>query len=890
MKEEAQITPGDFDVNTEQDSPLVLALDDASATLERVGGKGSSLARLAAAGLPVPPGFHITTAAYRHFVVRHGLQEQILAAVSTTSPDQPATLEVAAQTIATLFAQHSMPDEVATAIRQAYVRLGGGDLPVAVRSSATAEDLPDLSFAGQQETYLNMHGEAMVLDAVKRCWASLWTARAIGYRALHNIAQQDLSLAVIVQELVPAEAAGVLFTANPLTGARDQVMINAAWGLGEAIVSGQVTPDTMVIDKASGMLKDVQISEKNVMTVRTHEGTRQEAVPVDLRTRAVLAPEQAATLAHIGVQIEELYGQPIDIEWALSADRFFIVQARPITTLHHKNQGIDAWNDSLTVDCLWTRGNAGEAVPDVMTPCSWSLLQIVIADMMPTLYIGGYSPIGNIGGRFYMNLSPLMTLAAAAGMNCKRLFEGIGDIFGRVPDDLEIPVLPVSRWTVLRTVLPATLRNRRRIRGNIKKLPAFLATAPTRCEELLTRIQAASSPTDLTTLWQDDLCPYLHECNYMLEAGSKSDGGAFIRVRNTLRKLVGEADTNTLLLATDSGTNQLASLGPLQGLTQLMRGEIDRATFTRQYGHHSPHLFEISYPRPAEDPHWIDQQLAGLREAPTDIMTLLARQKEAQEAAWDRFQRRYPRQAAKMGRKIARARTSAHEREATRSEQARVLWSLRAFVLRAGALTGYGEKLFFLSIEEILALLKGDDTALASVPERQAIYAGYCALPSYPVLIRGHFDPFQWAANPQRRSDVFDASGKSAPSSGAITGFPGAPGTVEGRARVVLTVEEGEQLRAGEILVTTVTNIGWTPLFPRAVAVVTDVGAPLSHAAIVARELGIPAVVGCGNATMRLHTGDWLRVNGELGTVEILGVTQQEAQAGLPQKVPSPRS
>jgi phosphoenolpyruvate synthase/pyruvate phosphate dikinase len=141
MKEEAQITPGDLDVNTEQDSPLVLALDDASATLERVGGKGSSLARLAAAGLPVPPGFHITTAAYRHFVVRHGLQEQILAAVSTTSPDQPTTFDVAAQTIATLFAQHSMPDEVASAIRQAYVRLGGGDLPVAVRSSATAEDL-----------------------------------------------------------------------------------------------------------------------------------------------------------------------------------------------------------------------------------------------------------------------------------------------------------------------------------------------------------------------------------------------------------------------------------------------------------------------------------------------------------------------------------------------------------------------------------------------------------------------------------------------------------------------------------------------------------------------------------------------------------------------------
>ena len=872
MNEEAPIISGDFDANTEQDSPLVLALDDVSAGISRVGGKGSSLARLAAAGLPVPPGFHITTAAYRLFVARYRLQEQILAAVSTASPDQPITCDAAAQTIATLFAEHPMPNEAASAIRQAYIRLGGGDLPVAVRSSATAEDLPDLSFAGQQETYLNMHGEAQILDAVKRCWASLWTARAINYRIRNHIAPTEVSLAVVVQQLVPADAAGIMFTANPVTGGHDQIMINAAWGLGEAIVGGLVTPDTFVLDRKNWTITTADIAEKDVMTVRTPEGTHEEPVLTDRRSQPALSSAQAAELARMGVRIEELYGQPMDIEWALSADRFFILQARPITTLHHKNQGIDAWNDSLTLDCLWTRGNVGEAVPDVVTPCSRSLLNLFFADMMPTLFIGDYSPVGYIGGRLYMNLSLMMTIFAAIGMKRKRLFEAVGDIFGRVPDDLEIPLLPVSRWTVLRTMLPATLRNRRRIHDNVKKLPAFLATASARCEELLTRIQTTSSPTALTTLWQDELEPYLHECNYMLEAGSKSDGGAFIRIRNTLRKLVGDADTNMVLLATDSGTNQLASLGPLQGLTQLMHGKIDRATFTRQYGHHSPHLFEISYPRSAEDPHWIDQQLAGLRAAPTDIMTLLARQKEAQEAAWDRFQRRYPRQAAQMRSKIASARRETHEREATRSEQARAFWPLRAFVLRAGALTGYGEKLFFLSLEEILALLKGDDTALASVPELEGIYAGYCALPSYPALIRGHFDPFQWAANPQRRSDVFDASGKSVPESDAVTGFPGAPGIVEGRARVILTVEEGEQLQSGEILVTTLTNIGWTPLFPRAVAVVTDVGAPLSHASIVARELGIPAVFGCGNATMRLHTGDWLRVNGELGTVEILQV------------------
>jgi phosphoenolpyruvate synthase/pyruvate phosphate dikinase len=181
-----------------------------------------------------------------------------------------------------------------------------------------------------------------------------------------------------------------------------------------------------------------------------------------------------------------------------------------------------------------------------------------------------------------------------------------------------------------------------------------------------------------------------------------------------------------------------------------------------------------------------------------------------------------------------------------------------------------------LSIEEILAVLSGDDAPLSSIPARCTTYARYCALPPYPTLIRGHFDPFQWAADPQRRSDVFDASGNThTDATATITGFPGAAGIVEGRARVIVTAEEGDQLQAGEILVTSVTNVGWTPLLPRAAAVVTDVGRPLSHAAIVARELGIPFVVGCSNATMRLHTGDWVRVNGEQGTVEVLKEQEQ---------------
>ncbi len=861
--------------------PLIytLPLADPQATLATVGGKGASLARLSRAGLPVPDGFHITTTAYRRFVTGLGLQEQILAAVSAVTPDQPVTLEEASGRIGRLFTKCAMPEDIAEAICQAYAELGGGDLHVAVRSSATAEDLPEMSFAGQMETYLNVRGEAMVLEAVKRCWASLWTARAIGYRARNGIAPQEVSLAVVIQELVSADAAGIMFTANPLTGARDQVIINAAWGLGEAVVGGQVTPDTIVVDKVRGKVIERQISRKDVMTVCTQDGTHEEPVPEDRRTQAVLSPAQAAELAHIGVEVEALYGQPMDIEWALDHGRFFVLQARPITTLRGHNPAAGEWNDSLAGDFLWTRVNYGEAVPDVMTPCTWSLAQILIDNADPS--VGPY-PYGNIGGRLYKNLSEAASLVAAFGISPRRFAKMVETGFGRLPEGVEIPIVRLSRWHLLRSALPVLIRDMSRMSTNLKRLPAFLAEAPARCEALKARIQSVPSSMELASLWQADIAPFFIECCRMVQASANQGGATILTIPRNLQKLVGEDDANALLTGPGAGSGPLASLGPLLGLTQLAKGEIDRATFIRQFGHRSPHEAEVSIPRPAEDPDWIDKQLAGLRQSKEDAPALLARQEAARNAAWERIHQRYPRKEKSIRRQIDRWAAIAHEREAARSEVIRALWVLRTFVQRAGALTGQGESIFFLSIDEILALLKGDQTSLAYIPARRAAYERYCALPPYPVLIRGRFDPFQWAADPERRSDLFNIPGSGAPASGAITGFPGAAGVVEGQARVIATFEEGDQLQTGEILVTTVTNVGWTPLFPRAAAVVTDVGAPLSHAAIVARELGIPAVVGCGDATMRLKTGDRVRVDGGKGLVEILEPVQHKVDRSDP--------
>ncbi len=846
-------------------SQFILPLSDPQASLENVGGKGMSLAKLSRAGLPVPGGFHVTTQAYRRFVAENGLQPRILAALKGADLEHSESLELINRQIDMLFAAAVIPAEIRAAISAAYA--DHKDAAVAVRSSATAEDLPGMSFAGQMETYLNIRGEAQVLEAVKRCWASLWTARAIGYRVLRGIEFEGLNLAVVIQELVPAEAAGIMFTADALTGRSDRVTINAAWGLGEAVVGGKVTPDTYTVDKISGKVVQQQISQKDRMSVPNVKGTQEQPVPEDQRSRAVLKPSQAAGLARMGVKIEELYQQPMDIEWALEHGRFFILQARPITRLHGHNPAEGEWNDSLTGDFLWTRSNYGEAVPDVMTPCTWSFVKILLDNADPSY---GPHPYGNLAGRLYKNLSEAASLAAAFGVSPKSFAGLVETGFGRLPEGVEIPIVRLSPWWVLRRALPPALRDLSHMSANLKRLPVFLREAPERCEELKRRIQTVSDPAGLVALWQADILPFFVECCRMVQASANQGGAAILTIPRNLQKLVGEDDANALLTGPGLNSGPLASLGPLLGLAQLAKGVIDRETFMRLYGHRSPHEAEISMPRPAEDPEWIDRQLADIGQLKQSATELLERQAATRQAALEWMRRRYPRKEKSLRRQIERWSAVAHEREAARTEIVRAMWVLRVFVQRAGALTGQSEDIFFLSIEEILRALAGDRGSFIHIPARRKAYQRYCALPPYPVLVRGQFDPFQWAADPAHRNDIFDAQGGNAPATALITGFPGAAGVVEGQVRVIANYEEGDQLQAGEILVTNVTNVGWTPLFPRAAAVVTDVGAPLSHAAIVARELGIPAVVGCGNATLRLKTGERVRVDGGRGSVEIL--------------------
>jgi phosphohistidine swiveling domain-containing protein len=529
----------------------------------------------------------------------------------------------------------------------------------------------------------------------------------------------------------------------------------------------------------------------------------------------------------------------------------------------------ELWNDSLDGDYLWSNGNLGEALPDVMTPATWSFIQLLMTRMTFPPSLPGYCGYGRIGGRFYANVSMSISLEARIGISPRRFAALFGPVLGKLPPAEKIPHPRLPRWKATRLMVPATVAMLRRVNASRKRMPEFLADAPGRCDQLRAEIEQTTDAENLARLWQEKVRPLVVEACDMLSA-AVLHGTTLLSNPGRLAKLVGEADSALLLSGQQTEGLPLASLGPATGLARLARGEIDRDTFARQYGHRGSHEVELSIPRPAEDPAWIDDQLAALRDTAHDADALLADQEAARAAAWERLARQDPKKAAAARKLIARWAPVARDREAARSEVARSAWVARTWVQRAGQLTGHGDDLFFLELPESFGLLRGDPAPLAKVPARRASYETYQALPPYPALIRGRFDPIRWAADPNRRGDYYDEHAQTTKPDDTITGFPGAAGMVEGIARVLRTPEDAAQLGDGEILVTTVTNIGWTPIFPRAAAVVTDVGAPLSHAAIVARELGIPAVIGCGNATMLLHSGDRVRVDGSRGTVEVL--------------------
>ncbi|MFT9496727.1 PEP-utilizing enzyme [Anaerosolibacter sp.] len=375
-------------------------------------------------------------------------------------------------------------------------------------------------------------------------------------------------------------------------------------------------------------------------------------------------------------------------------------------------------------------------------------------------------------------------------------------------------------------------------------------------------------------LWRDELRPYVFKAlNGASMAAMKLTN--ISNLDKKLTQLVGIEDSNTLL-SNLRGEAELTSLGPVIGISKVIQGEMSRQEYLMKYGHRGPHEYELSIPDPMEDTNWLEKQIAEGKRSNIDVERLLEKQHTQYEAAKKRFEDRYPNKINWLEKQIKKAGEAAQLREEGRSEFVRVFRLVRTFALKAGELTEIGEDVFFYYIDEVEDLLSGKLAKVMYIAARKANYEKYKALPPFPSFIRGRFDPFEWVKDPNRRIDYYDATMPMVRESDSqsLKGCAGAAGRVEGAVRIFTRPEEGDALLPGEILVAATTNVGWTPLFPKAAAIITDIGAPLSHAAIVARELGIPAVVGCGNATTRLKTGDRVIVGGGQGIVYLKDVKE----------------
>ncbi len=857
----------------------ILALADSSATLANVGGKGASLARLVNAGLPVPDGFHVTTEAYKKFVAENNLQSRILAALYAVDVSQPATLETAARTIGDLFANAPMPQEIADAITRAYTDLGNLQLSVAVRSSATAEDLPDLSFAGQQETYLNIEGVGAVQDAVKRCWASLWTPRAIGYRTQHKIAHEAVALAVVVQILVNADVAGILFTSNPVNGARDQVVINAAWGLGEAIVGGAVTPDTFIVEKTTERIIERQIADKPVMTVRVARGTEEHPVPENLRRASALSDDQTIELARLGARIEKLYGMPMDIEWTLAQNRFAIVQARPITALPEPPVSIE-WK-LPNPKGQYMRGSVVDLLPNPVSP------------LFATLAIPAISRVGIKG-----------VLKSLTRSEPELPEDYISTINGYAY--MGIAYSPRQWWwifTKMMTAFPRMLREALPLwRDKIR--PQYVATV-------------ARWQTQVSTLTNAELWTAIHEINHaamlhlasLLVATTGASAGAemlFTRVYDKMIRRKDDPAAATFLMGYDStpiraekslydvamwcqAQEYLATYVKETPTTQLV-AELANGTsavagwpeFCERFQTHLHHYGHIIYdldfakPLPLDDPtpmlETIKMYLRGQGVNP-HVRQHTAEEKRVQSAEEKLKQLKWLRRWV-FRKTLGVAQTMAAVRESALADIGLGYPLLRDMLRELGhrlAQAGMiirGEDIFWLEANELSEVItaweRGESVSNLNerVARRKATHTALEQVTPPPML-------------PPRikylgiDTTLFTPATAESQTGNLLKGVAASSGKTTAPACVLHGPADFDQMRPGDVLVAATTTPAWTPLFAMASGVVTDIGGPLSHGSIVAREYGIPAVMGTGVATKRILSGQVITVDGSAGTVTL---------------------
>lgn len=878
----------------------VVSFDQLSeADVALVGSKGLRLAQMAQAGLPVLPGFCITTAAYRAYLADIGLST---ADNDGSGAGTPAMPDVSLWRTAA--AHGSLPAEVADAIRDAYVQLGSP--LVAVRSSATLEDNPDASFAGQYDTFLNVSGTEAVLDRVRDCWAGLWSERALAYLHEQGLDPRQAAMGVVVQCQAAAHAAGVLFTLNPLTGNEEEMVIEAAWGLGEAVVSGRVTPDRYVVNAQRRQVVTRDISNQSVVLVAdANGGTTEQPLPEHQRDQAVLTDAQLLELTELGQHVQAIYGYPQDIEWALVDGRIVLLQTRPLTSY--------SFDPELG---QWTSGNYREVLPGFPCPLALSLslehdYGRSLNEFFRDLKMGEAPPDTVWGrpffGRPYWNVGVAKQIASRLPGFKERVFDRTAGIDPTYDGDgLVTPWTPA---TVLRA-LPVLLalggrykqvwRDGRAYRDRYLKriepeLDALDPAALTEDElaEMCRRMaqlhweanNTAIRVSLLSTQAQDDFEPMVRQLNAGLPADQKVAEGDLITGLSDVRTAQPSFDLWQLARAglADAAVAAVISQGdPASIPDRLQASEGGRQfwqwiqDYITRYRYMAAVDEDLILPRWDEDAGFVFSTLQAYAQADQTLDP--ARRVETQRQIRRRTERRVLRFLSRGWRKVwlfgrrsfvnqlRLVRRYVWWREETRVIASRAFYQCRRFFKELGrrwaalGILDEAEHVFLLRWPAIEAALAGRLTAgelRAQVAAYQRVKTGYRNFEPPSVIGRGAIvtpAPFFLIPPTQR----------------IFTGIPCSSGRVDGLARVAETLEEARALQRGEILVARYTNPSWTPLFNLSGGIIIEEGGLLSHGAVVAREYGIPAVLRIEGATRIFHTGQRLRIDGSAGTVEIV--------------------
>jgi pyruvate,water dikinase len=896
---------------------------DAEATLETAGGKGANLVRLTRAGFDVPPGFIVSTTAYREFVNTNGLDDVIQNSIQGLKPEDADALENASQKIRNAFLRGKMPVEITKAVQAAYAELN--EQPVAVRSSATAEDLPDLSFAGQQDTYLNIIDEDQLVRAVVDCWSSLWTARAIGYRIRNHISHEGASLAVVVQEMVQSDVSGVLFTANPLTGALDESVIDATFGLGEALVSGQVEPDHFVVKRTAGRVDgdrplyrgQTESNESPAFSVvnktlgakavatRSKAGGGVESIEQESESKQTLTDDQIKQLAETGQRIQKEYGAPQDIEWAYRDDKLYILQSRGITSL------FPVPKVSFDPLIIWFAFGAVQGLVGPITPLGRDSIRNVAAGAGKMFGMkikpDEFDVFAAAGERIWVKISdvmrhPLGSRVMRGGLGFVE--PSVGQILHQFAADPRIGVgkgkfkfstarrlirfaLPILYKVMRNMASPESARVRFDADIESYLASAQITPASNRFERLANvvtfmRERIANVFSFLLPRFIPIMGPSMASLALLVKLSGDSNLALEVTrglPRNvttemdlalweTAKAIRRDAESNALFAASSAPT--LASQYLNRTLPSAAQNVIGH--FLEIYGMRGVGEIDFGQPCWHEDPTSVMHSLKSYLQidpafAP-DVQ--FAKGEQAAQNAVERIVDIVNKQhggfvKARIARGAAkRIRLLMGARESPKFFAIRTMGVARLTMIAVGkefaeaGTINRADDLVFLKLDELDALSKNELRDWKSlIAERRAAYERELRRRQVPRVLVSDGRAF------------YEGVGAETDTDDVITGSPVSAGVVEGAVHVVHD-PRGTQLAPGEILVCPGTDPAWTPLFMAAGGLVTEVGGMMTHGSVVAREYGIPAVVGVHQATMRLKDGQRIRVDGSKGKITIL--------------------